>query len=229
VIRKHYGRSIVALLLIPLVAMLGAGVFDAIDPELARGHGDYARNFALLEHLRKGVWLAVLVLLGALWLLACIWLLRAKSQRRAWLSLSLLGPLGFAVLAALSDRSPLDPGDAYGRQLTRLPQLLRALYEVLLFAAFGVVSLQLVEWIDYGTALLEATRRGVALAQVLAERDASAGMWAFGDMNRAAYLLVLMYALWPGGCNAVARLVRRLRRRRAPAGGRSMGSASDGQ
>lgn len=211
-IRKYYGRSIAALLLIPVAAILAAGIFNAIDPELARGHDNYARNFALLEHLRIGVWLAGLVLLCALWLLACVWLLRAKSRRGAWLSLALLGPPGFAVLTALSDRSPPAPADAYRRQLERLPRLLRVLYEVLRFAAFGVVALQLVEWFDSGTAILEATRRGIALASVLAERDASSGMWAFGDSLRAACLFVLLYALWPAGCNAVARLIRPLSR-----------------
>jgi len=209
VIRKYYGRSVLALLLIPVAAMLAAGIFDAINPELAAGHADYARNYALLEHLRNGVPLAAVALLGALWLLACIWLLRAKSRRRAWLWLALVGSAGFAVLTALSDHSPLTPNDAYGRQLARLPKLLRVLYEVVRFAAFVAVAWQLVEWLDYGTALLEATRRGVPLAGVLAERDASSGMWAFGDAVRAAYLFVLLYALWPVGCNTVAWLIRR--------------------
>jgi hypothetical protein len=209
VIRKYYGLSILALLLIPVAAMLAAGIFGAIDPELARGHSDYARNFALLEHLRHGVWLAALVLLGVLWLLASVWLLRAKSRRRIWLWLALLGSAGFAVLTALADRSPLSPNDAYGRLLAPLPKLLRVLYEIARFAVFGVVAWQLVEWLDYGTALFEATRRGVALAEVLAERDASSGMWAFGDAVRAAYLFVLLYALWPLAYNAVAWLIRR--------------------
>jgi hypothetical protein len=159
-IRKYYSRSIFALLLIPAAAMLAAAISNAVDPELARGHGDYVHMYALLEHLRNGVRLAALVLLGGLWLLACVWLLRAKSRRRAWLSLALLGPPGFAVLTALSDHSPLAPDDAYRRQLARLPKLLRVLYEVLRFAAFGIVAMQLVEWEDYGTALLEASRRG---------------------------------------------------------------------
>ncbi len=218
-IRKYYVRSTIALLAIPVAAMMAAGIFDAIDPERARGHANYVLYFALLQHLRNGLWLAALVLLGVLWLLACVWLLRSKSRRRVWLSLALLGPPGFAVLTALSDRSPPAPGDAYRRQLERLPQPLRVLYEVLRFAAFGVVAMQLVEWLDYGTAILEAGRRGIALASVLAERDASSGMWAFGDSMRAGYLLVLLYALWPAGCNAVAGLIRRLRGRRAAADG----------
>jgi hypothetical protein len=216
-IRKYYGRSIAALLLIPVVARGTAGLVGAIDPELARGHRDYARNFALLDHLRTGVQLSGLVLLGTLWLLACAWLLRAKSRRRTWLPLGLLGPPGFAVLTALADRSPPAPGDAYRQLLERLPLLLRGLYEVLRFAAFGFAAMQLIEWVDDGTALLEASRRGVALAQVLAERDASSGMWAFGDMLLAGYVFVLMYALWPAGCNAVAGLIRRLRWRDRPA------------
>ena len=75
------------------------------------------------------------------------------------------------------------------------------------------VTMQLIEWWNDGTALFEATRRGVALAVVLAERDASSGMWAFGDAMRAGFLFVLIYALWPASYNAIAGLIRRLRRR----------------
>jgi hypothetical protein len=210
-IRKFYIRSIVALLMIPVVSRLAAGAVAAIDPESARGHEHYVRNFALLKHLRQGVFISGLVLLGILWLLACAWWLRARSQRRAWLWLALLGPPGVAVLASLPNREGPLPGDAYSRQLQRLPQLLRVVYEVLRFVAFGFVAMQLIEWFDDATALMEAHRRGVALALVLAERDATSGMWAFGDMIRAGYLFVLMYALWPAGFNAVATLVRRLR------------------
>jgi hypothetical protein len=212
VIRKYYGRSIVALLMIPVVVILARALFDAIDPELARGHADYARNYTLLKYLRNGTQLAALLLVGALWLLACARLLRAKSRRGAWLALALLGAPGFAALAVLSDHSPLAPNDAYGRLQARLPRPLRVLYEIIRFVAFSFVALQIVEWFDDATAILEATRRGVALATVLAERDASSGMWAFGDMNEAAYLFVLIYALWPAGCNWAARLSHRLRR-----------------
>jgi hypothetical protein len=210
-IRKYYCRSILALLLIPVVVILAARIFEAIDPELARGHADYARNYALLAHARRVVLLAGPVLAGVLWLLACVWLLRAKARRRVWLLLALLGAPGFAMLSALSDRSPPAPNDAYRRQLARLPRLLRVLYEIVRFAALGFVTMQLVEWWNDRTALLEATRRGVALAVVLAERDASSGMWAFGDGMRAAFLFVLIYALWPASYNAVAGLIRRLR------------------
>jgi hypothetical protein len=112
-----------------------------IDTELARGHANCARNFALLQHLRFGVVIGALMLVTALWLLACLWLLRAKSQRRAWLALALLGPFGFAALMALPDRSTLAPADAHGRQLTRLANLLRILYEILRFAVLGFVAL----------------------------------------------------------------------------------------
>jgi hypothetical protein len=72
VIRKCYGRSVLALLLIPVAAMLAASIFGAINPELAAGHSHYARNYALLEHLRNEVPLAAVFLLGTLWLLTCI-------------------------------------------------------------------------------------------------------------------------------------------------------------
>ena len=218
--RKYYWRSIVALLLIPVASMLSMGIFEAIDPELARGHDHYVRNFALLDQLRRDVLPAGLLLAGALWTLGCMWLLRAKSQSMAWLLLAVLGPLGLVVIVALPDRSLLAPGDALREQPRRAAQLLlRVLYEVVRFAAVAWVSMQLVEWYEDGTARLEATRRGMTLAQVLAERDASSGMWAFGDMMRAAFVFVLIYAFWPAGSNAVARLIRRLPRPRAATGG----------
>ncbi len=80
-IRQYYGRSIVALLLIPVVTVSAAAIDYLIDPELARGHPNYIRNFALLQHLRFGVVIVALMLVIALWLLACLWLLRARSQQ----------------------------------------------------------------------------------------------------------------------------------------------------
>jgi hypothetical protein len=214
-IRKYSCLSILALLLIPVVVILTARLFEAIDPELTLGHADFARNYALLEHARRVVLWAGPVLAGVLWLLACAWLLRAKSRHKVWLLLAMLGAPGFAVLSVLSDLSPPAPNDAYRRLLARLPPLLRVLYEVVRFAALGFVTMQLIEWWNDYTALLEATRRGVALVVVLAERDASSGMWAFGDGMRAAFLFVLIYALWPASYNAVAGLIRRLRHRTA--------------
>jgi hypothetical protein len=49
------------------------------------------------------------------------------------------------------------------------------------------------------------------LVEVLAERDSSSGMWALGDAVRAAYVFVLLYALWPAGYNTVAWLIGRRR------------------
>jgi hypothetical protein len=213
VIRKYYYRSIVALLLIPVVVIIAAQIFAAINPELAAGHANYARNYALLDHARRVALLGGPVLAGVLWLLSGFWLLRAKLRRGAWLWLAVLGAPGFALLSALLDRSPPAPNDAYRRQLARLPLVLRILYEVVRFAALTFVTMQLIEWWNDGTALFEATRRGVALAVVLAERDASSGMWAFGDAMRAGFLFVLIYALWPAGYNTMAGLIRRLRRR----------------
>ncbi len=57
----------------------------------------------------------------------------------------------------------------------------------------------------------ERTLARLPLAQLMAERDASSGMWAFGDLMRAAWVFILLYALWPGACNLAAAAVRRLR------------------
>ena len=54
--------------------------------------------------------------------------------------------------------------------VTHLPSLWRILYEILRFAVFAFLAMQLIAWFDEGTALLGASRRGIPLGEVLAER-----------------------------------------------------------
>jgi hypothetical protein len=206
VIRKYYGLSMGALLAIPVTAVLGVRLFLLIDPELARGRPNYVLYFALLDHVRRGVWLLTLLAVCVLWLLCCAWLLRARGRPLGWLWLALLGPFGFAGMFALTDRTAPASGatsgtGARGRLAYYARKLWRVLFEVLRFTVLWFVALQLVQWFDDATAWLEACRRGVPLAQVLAERDASSGMWAFGDSLTAGFLLalcyMLCYLLWP--------------------------------
>jgi hypothetical protein len=199
------------VLLIPVIALADGWLIAALDPERAAGHPDYAHNFALRQQLRTATLVGSLALECALFLIACFWLLRAKSRTQGWLAWALLGAPGFAVIASLPDRGPLSPRDFYERQLARLPPLVRGLYEIGRFFVFWFAALSFVAAFEFATALLEAAQRGMTLAQLMAERDASSGMWAFGDMMRAAWVFIVMYALWPGACNLVAAAVRRLK------------------
>jgi hypothetical protein len=47
--KRHYVLALVSYLSIPVVMMAGASLFRVIDPEMARGHADYATNYRLLE------------------------------------------------------------------------------------------------------------------------------------------------------------------------------------
>jgi hypothetical protein len=210
VIRKYYSLSIGALLLIPVTSILGVRLFTLIDPELAAGHPDYVRHYAQLEHLRGGVWWFTLLTMGLLWLLCCAWVLRARARSLFWLWLALLGPLGFVGLFALSDRGVADAG-AQPRMREGARLAWRMLFELCRFVLLWMLAMQLVEWFNSATAWAEAHRRSVSMAQVLAERDASSGMWAFGDSLRAGFVLILLYLLWPAGMAAIRWLGRRSR------------------
>jgi len=53
-----YVLALACYLLIPAVPIDGAGLFHLIDPEMARGHADYVRDYRLLELARLGALIA---------------------------------------------------------------------------------------------------------------------------------------------------------------------------
>ena len=53
--KGRYVLALVCYLSIPAVVICGAGLFALIDPEMARGHADYARDYRLLDMARIGV------------------------------------------------------------------------------------------------------------------------------------------------------------------------------
>lgn len=208
--KKTYLASLAAFILIPVVMLAAGTLFSAIDSEIAARHAHYERNYRLLEGLRHAILYGGFLASLGLWLAACFLLLKARCRAVGWMALAIFGPLGFAALAMLDDRAP-HPADIHHALRARLAPLVRAAYEGLLFvgiwtAAFAAVALQ-EEW----TAILEAGRRGVPVAQIMQERDASSGMWAFSEGLEAMYLVVLLYLLWPVAVNATAWLWRRVR------------------
>src|ERR1700761_3473384 len=102
------------LLLIPAVLMLGGFLFAMINPEIAAGHANYARNFYLLSRLRVAVFFGSGAVAAVLWVLAA------------------LGPVGLAVLASLNDRVPAET-DRHARFVAHLNGFQRAGYEVCRF------------------------------------------------------------------------------------------------
>jgi hypothetical protein len=96
--------AVVLLLMIPVVSMLGGLLFSKINPEIAAGHPNYARNFHLLSLLKNMSFLASGAVVGILWLLVCFLVIRSKERSLLWMGCAALGPFGLAILAILNDK-----------------------------------------------------------------------------------------------------------------------------
>jgi hypothetical protein len=140
-IKKQSLVALVSLLLIPLVLILGGMLSNLIDPEIAAGHPNYARNFHLLSLLKILIFLASLAGAAVLWLLACLLVIRSKSRSYLWMLLAALGPFGFAVLAMLTDQAPAET-DRYARFVQSLNGYVRAGYEVCTFVIVWMLAYQ---------------------------------------------------------------------------------------
>ena len=201
-------QSVVALvlyLLIPVVSVLGGMLFSMINPEIAAGHPNYARNFHLLNLLKGGLALAGAAGVFVLWLLVCFLVIRSKKRSQLWLFLAAFGPFGLAVLAMLNDREPAET-DRYARFVGKLNWVVRAGYEICLFVivwmlAYEAMVLKRTLMIRY-----EAARTGVSVAQIIDTQNASGGMWAFAEGMEVLYLVALLYLLWPMVFNGVGRV-----------------------
>jgi len=203
--KKTYILAIVSFLLIPAVAVVGALVFDAINPEIAAGHPDYVRNYRLLALAKKLSLLAALLVIAGLWFLTCFFLIKSKNRSYGWLSLAVFGPLGLIVLSMLSDKLPV-PGNLYQRFVSRLRIYQRVALELCIFAVVWVVAYEAVVWKRELMIMYEAATTGASTAQIVALQAASSGMWAFSEGLQEMYLVVLVYLLWPICFNAVGRL-----------------------
>jgi hypothetical protein len=79
-VKKQTIAALVLLLLIPVVSMLGGLLFSLINPEIAAGHANYARNYHLLSLLKTMSLLASGVVVVFLWLLVCFLVIRSKGR-----------------------------------------------------------------------------------------------------------------------------------------------------
>lgn len=192
-------QSLVALgllLLIPVVLMLGGLLSNLINPEIAAGHANYTRNYQLLNTLKILTFLASAACAAVLWMLACFVVIRSKKRSYLWLLLTVLGPFGFAVLAMLSDRAPLET-DRYARFVRDLNGYVRVAYEVGSFVLVWVIAYEAMVVQRNLMIRYEAAATGVSIAQIIDQQNASGGMWAFAEGNEVMFLVAVLYLLRP--------------------------------
>jgi hypothetical protein len=208
-IKKQMLLALFLLLLIPAVMLGGGLLFSLINPEVAAGHPNYVRNWHLLSQLKSLVIFGIFATVVALYLLGSYLVIRSKNQSGSWLLLALLGPLGFAILSALNDRSPSQT-DRYSRFLRSLNWFLRVGYELLSLYIIWELSWQLMVLKRNLMIKYESIHTGVSTAQIIATQNASSGMWAFGEGLEVMFFVLVLYLLRPILFNFVARILTRV-------------------
>jgi hypothetical protein len=200
--RKHYLLALAVLLSIPVVTILGGWLAIAIDPEIARGHANYARDFRLLSLLKISVMAGTALVDGCLWLACCALVLKAKSRSYWWLPLAILGPFGLVALTLPRDLAPR-AADSYQRFILGMRPLVRLAYEVAVFVIVWVLAYQAMVLWRNAQILAESIRTGVPVATIVEAQNASGGMWAFSEGLEVLFLVALLYLAWPVCFNAV--------------------------
>lgn len=192
-------QSVVALalvLLIPLVMVAGGMLSNLINPEIAAGHPNYARNFHLLRLLKMALFFGSVAVVAILWIIGCLLVIRSKKRSKRWLVLAALGPFGFAILSVLNDRV-LAETDHYGRFVGKMNRFVRVGYELCTFVAVWELAYQAMVINRELIIRFEADTTGVSTAQIIEVQDASGGMWAFSEGLEVMFLVVLLYLLRP--------------------------------
>jgi len=200
--KKQTVVAFVLLLLIPIVTVLGGLLFSVINPEIAAGHPNYARNFHYLTILKLSSLLASGVVVMILWLLACFLVIRSKERSLLWLFFAALGPLGFAILVVLNDKVPGET-DRYTSFVRSLNRFVRVGYEVCIFLIIWELAYEGMVLKRNLMIMFESATTGISTAQIINVQNASSGMWAFGEGLEVMYLVVFLYLLWPSAFNIV--------------------------
>ena len=195
-LKRRYGLAVVCYLAIPAVVMTGALVFLVIDPEMARGHAQYERDYRLLELARTAVMQATGVLALVLWIACCYLVLKSRARSLRWLAFAAAGPFGFNVIAALEDRSPTS-GDLYQGFIRNLKPYWRVPFEIAVAVSFWVVAYEGMVLARDMMIRLESFRTGTPISAIVAQQAASSGMWAAGEGMEIFYVVPLMTLLWP--------------------------------
>lgn len=203
--KKQTVVALVLLLLIPVVSMVGGLLFSLINPEIAAGHSNYARNYHLLSLVKSMSLAASAAVVVILWLIACFLVIRSKERSSLWLFLAALGPFGFAMLAMLNDRAP-EETDRYSRFVGNLNRFVRVGYEVCGFVIMWLLAFQAMVLKLNLTIMYESATTGISTAQIIDRQNASSGMWAFAEGIEVMYMVVLLYLIWPIVFNIVGRV-----------------------
>ena len=203
--KKQMVVALILLSLIPVVVILGGLLFSLINPEIAAGHPNYARNYHLLSLVKVMSLLASFAVVAILWLLACFLVIRSKGKSSWWLLLAALGPFGFAILALLNDGAPAET-DRHAQFVRSLNWFARAGYEVCRFAIIWLLAFEAMVLKRNLMILYESVSTGISTAQIIATQNASSGMWAFGEGLEVMFLAFLLYLIWPIVFNITARL-----------------------
>lgn len=206
--KRHYVLALACYLSIPVVMMAGAGLFRLIDPEMARGHADYVRTYRLLEMAGQGVLMATAGLELLLWIATCGLLLHSRGRSLLWLAMAAAGPFGFIAIAMLEDRLPA-PGDRYQQFIRSLKIYWRGPLELVIFVAVFFLAYEIVVLLRELMISYQSFATGTPAATIIADQNASGGMWAFGEALEALYLLVLIYLFLPICFNLAGRLLTR--------------------
>ena len=202
--KKRTVVALVLLLLIPVVLRLGGRLFSLIDPEIAAGHPNYVRNYHFLSLMKHMSLWGSFGVVAILWLLACFLVIRSRERSPWWLFLAAFGPFGFAILAMLRDRAPLET-DRHERFVRNLSWFVRGAYQVCTFVVIWLLAYQAMVLKRNLMIQYESVTTGVSTAQIIDRQNASSGMWAFAEGNEVMYLVVLLYLIWPVVFNIVAR------------------------
>jgi hypothetical protein len=205
--KKSYFLAIVSFLAIPVITVFAMRLINSIDPEIAVRSANYERNYWLLTRAKNLSILATMLVLMGLWFLTCFFLLKSKKQSHGWLPLALLGWLGLIIMTMLRDTAPA-PEDLHQRFVGKLKIYTRAAYELIFFVIAWVGAYQAMVLKRDFMILRRSAATGVPTAQIIAQQNASSGMWAFGESLEVMFLVVLFYLLWPFFFNVAGRLLR---------------------
>jgi hypothetical protein len=203
--KKQTAVAIILLLLIPIVSMLGGLLFSMINPEIAAGHANYARNYHLLSLVKTISFLTSGAVVAILWLLICFLVIRSKARSPLWLFLAALGPFGLAILAMLNDRAPAEM-DRYARFVRGMNRFVRVGYEVCAFVIIWLLAYQAMVLKRNLMIMYESATTGISTALILDRQNASSGMWAFAEGMEVMFIVVLLYLIRPILFNVVSRV-----------------------
>jgi hypothetical protein len=179
-----------------VVIVVGGGLSNLINPEIAAGHPNYVRNYHLLHLLKISCFLGAVAVSAVLWLVVCLLVIRSKKRSWLWLCLAALGPYGLAVLVMLNDRASSET-DGYSRFVRSMNLWVRVGYEVACFAMVWVLAYQTMVLNRELIIRYQAVTTGVSTQQIVDIQNASGGMWAFAEGNEVMFLVALFYLLRP--------------------------------